>query len=242
MPKPARPIIRSHLGHLDYHLPALKDHLEGKAGLKARVKSGEGDIRRSDAEVLDRVMGIPAELLPKNAYRQAERLQNRAAGMKTEKDRHEHLTELHAFLGNIIKEAEANRGHWLHILRTGQQPKQMDPAHGGPVYAAAMKRRKRLGQLMHRYVSSGLWARNTIPSPEIRVLWRQWVREGLIKPESRQAVLSRNERHGMDPNTLLSRLAERAGIHRDELDIMRKWSYTDLEKLVGKPLPGSGYT
>ncbi|MBI5226856.1 hypothetical protein HY994_06530 [Candidatus Micrarchaeota archaeon] len=241
MTRPARSMIQSPLGRFDYHIPALRKHVEGPKGLQERLNSGEGEIRKADSDVLDHVLGMPTEFLPKQAYPKAEKLQGGPSSTATEEARQEHLKKLHEFLGNVLKTAETTKGHYLQVVRTGERPQDLDETEGKTLYQVALKRRQRLAQLMHRYISSGLWSRTTIPSPEIRTLWRQWVREGLITPESRQQVLSRNERHGMDPNTLLTRLSERAGIHRDELEIMRKWSYETLSKIVGKQLPGEGY-
>ncbi|MDP2717663.1 MAG: hypothetical protein Q8P02_02885 [Candidatus Micrarchaeota archaeon] len=120
----------------------------------------------------------------------------------------------------------------------------MNRPHGRRLYDAAMKRRKRLGTLMHRYYTSGLWTKNQIPGNQARALWRSFVRDGLVDAEGAEEMrtfMSANEkRGGVDPNTFLSRLAEKAGVHPLELAVAKAWKYSDLEKIVGRKIPGSG--
>ncbi len=227
---------------LDVHLPALAAHRDGLAN---RLKEQEPVINQADDASLDRVHALAPELLLQNAYPDAERLQNRAARMKTPKEHQDYLTDLHVFLSKVVSTAEKKRDQFLDVLKTGKRLPALNRPHGRRLYDAAMKRRKRLGSLMHRYYASGLWTKNQIPGQEARALWREMVRDKMVGSKAAAAemrlFLSQNERRGgLDPNTFLKLLAVKAGVHPLEFKIANSWKYPELEKITGKKILSFG--
>ncbi|MDP2717117.1 MAG: hypothetical protein Q8P02_00060, partial [Candidatus Micrarchaeota archaeon] len=96
--KQVRTRIVSPLHSIDVHLPAVAGHVRA---LTERLDASSVSIKRADENVLERVLAMPPELLPQNAYQTAERLQNQAIRMHAKGQSQEHLVTLESFLSKV---------------------------------------------------------------------------------------------------------------------------------------------